>query len=68
MEIKDELQIEIFHTLERIKSINNIIHMHEKQDIPDSLAIEQYQDVKHALALQLIELLKGVELSVLLAA
>ncbi len=68
MEIKDELQIEIFHTLEKIKQINVVIHTHEKQEEPDKLAIEQYLDVKHKLALQLVELLKGVELSVLLAA
>ncbi len=63
MEIKDNRQIEIFHTLEKIERINKAIRFHLSADQDaDKLAIEQYMQIKAQLTEQLLELLEQMGL------
>ena len=57
MEIQEERQIEIFHTLEKIERMNKAIQFHQVQENQDKTAISQYQSVKQDLIRQLREIL-----------
>lgn len=57
MEIKDELEIQLFHTLEQVKQMNEAIHRHKQLDEPNAFMIEQYQEVKSRLTGELEKLL-----------
>ena len=67
MEIHDEVQIEIFHTLEKINRMNNAIAFHTLQDEPSLVSIEQYQAVKSQMTRHLLELLEKVDVKLQLA-
>ncbi len=69
MEIVDEVEIQIFYTIEKIKSIEQAILRHQNIDEPNSSMIEQYQELKHKLSDDLIFLLrKATNLNVQIAA
>lgn len=69
MEIKDSLHIEIFHTLEKIESLNRAIQFHiAMKDGQDELAIEQYRQQKAHLTEQLLELLEAMDVRLHIAA
>jgi hypothetical protein len=69
MEIVDEVEIQIFYTIERIKSIEQAILRHKTIDEPNSFMIEQYTDLKQKLSIDLVDLLKkATNLNVLIAA
>ena len=68
MEIHDEVQIEIFHTLEKINRMNNAIAFHTVQDEPSLVSIEQYKAIKSQMTHQLLELLEKVDVKLQLAA
>ena len=57
MEIKDELTIQLFHTLEQVKQMNEAIHRHQQADKPNEFMIEQFQEVKSRLTGELEKLL-----------
>ena len=56
MEIYDELEIEIFHTLEKIRRVENMIKRHANSKSED-LIINQYVSLKKELSQQLADLL-----------
>ena len=56
MEIYDELEIEIFHTLEKIRRVENMIKRHVDSKSED-LIINQYVSLKKELSQQLADLL-----------
>ncbi len=60
MEINDELEIQIFHTLEQIKRMNEAIRRHQRADPPNAFMIEQFQEVKTRLTNELRGLLSQV--------
>ena len=64
----ESLQDEIQHTLEAIGRINAALVRHEAQEVPDMLAIEQYQAIKTNLTRQLLDLLAEMDVNVSLAA
>ncbi len=67
MEIVDE--IEIFYTIERIKSIEQAILRHQSLDEPNSFMIEQYHELKKKLSEDLVVLLrKATNLNLQIAA
>lgn len=68
MEIKDAVQIEIFHTLEKIERMNKAIAFHKAIEGPDKLAIEQYLQIKEQLTRQLLQLLEEMDLKLQMAA
>ena len=68
MEITDNRQIEIFHTLEKIERMNGAINFHKATKNPDNLAIEQYLDMKKKLTEQLLSLLEEMDLRLKVAA
>ena len=68
MEIHDEIQIEIFHTLEKINRMNNAIAFHATQSEPSLVSIEQYQSIKSQMTHQLLDLLAKVDVKLQLAA
>jgi len=69
MEIIDEVEIQIFYTIERIKSIEQTILRHQNIDEPNSFMIEQYQELKRKLSDDLVALLrKATNLNVQIAA
>jgi hypothetical protein len=68
MKLYESLQDEIQHTLENIGRINANLVRHEAQEIPDTLAIEQYQALKTDLTKQLLALLAEMDVNVALAA
>jgi hypothetical protein len=68
MEIHDEIQIEIFHTLEKITRMNNAIAFHTEQEAPSLMSIEQYQSLKLQMTNQLLELLAKVDVKLQVAA
>ncbi len=68
MEIHDEIQIEIFHTLEKINRMNNAIAFHAAQDEKSLVSIEQYQSIKSQMTHQLLVLLAKVDVKLQLAA
>jgi hypothetical protein len=49
MEINDELEILIFHTLEQVKRMNEAIRRHQRADDSNDFMIEQFQEVKSRL-------------------
>ena len=58
MEIHDELEIEIFHTLEKIRRVENMIRKHiEAQS--EGLITNQYYSLKKELSQQLADLLSN---------
>ncbi len=57
MEINDELEIQIFHTLEQVKRMNEAIRRHQRTDDPNTFMIEQFQEVKNRLTNELQVLL-----------
>jgi len=69
MEIVDEIEIEIFYTIERIKSIEQAILRHQNIDDPNSFMIEQYKELKKKLSEDLVGLLrKATNLNLQIAA
>ncbi|REA60423.1 hypothetical protein DSL64_15040 [Dyadobacter luteus] len=56
MEIYDELEIEIFHTLEKIRRVESMINRHVDSGSED-LIINQYISLKKELSQQLADLL-----------
>ncbi len=60
MEINDIREIEIFHTIEKIKEINEAIIFHQKFEEPDHFAIRQWQRVRIDLQGQLHEMLSAL--------
>ena len=56
MEIQDELEIEIFHTLEKIKRIEAMLLRHTEAK-SEALIISQYKSLKHELSQELATLL-----------
>ena len=68
MEIHDEIQIEIFHTLEKIGRMNHAIAFHTAQSEPSMISIEQYQELKHQMTSDLVALLAKVDVKLQLAA
>lgn len=69
MEIVDEIEIEIFYTIERMKSIEQAILRHQNIDEPNSFMIEQYQELKKKLSEDLVVLLrKATNLNLQIAA
>ena len=60
MEINDELEIEIFHTLEQIKQMNKAIHRHQQAQEPNDFMIEQFQEMKNRLTKELQALMSRV--------
>lgn len=61
MEIQNELQIEILHTLEKIERVNKAAAFHRIQPDPDLLAINQYLNLKKELTNQLLSLLATMD-------
>ncbi len=61
MEIYDVREIEIFHTIEKIKEINKAVIFHQKFEEPDHFAIRQWQKVKIELQSQLREMLFALD-------
>ncbi len=57
MEINDELEIQIFHTLEQVKRMNDAIRRHQQANSPNALMIEQFQEMKTRLTDELRSLL-----------
>ncbi|RDB07497.1 hypothetical protein [Runella aurantiaca] len=68
MKAYESLQDEIQYTLESIGRINAALVRHEAQEIPDTLAIVQYQELKTNLTKQLLALLAEMDVNVALAA
>ena len=68
MEIQEERQIEIFHTLEKIERMNKTIQFHQVQETQDKTAISQYQSVRQDLIRQLRDLLSKWDVMFQLAA
>lgn len=69
MEIVDEIEIEIFYTIERIKSIEQALLRHQNIDEPNNFMIEQYQELKKKLSEDLVVLLrKATNLNLQIAA
>jgi hypothetical protein len=68
MEITDSIQIEIFHTLEKIERMNKAIAYHKAMNNPDLLAVEQYESLKEHLTRQLLQLLSNLDLKLQMAA
>ena len=69
MEIVDEIEIEIFYTIERMKSIEQAILRHQNIDESNSFMIEQYQELKKKLSEDLVVLLrKATNLNLQIAA
>ncbi len=57
MEINDELEIRIFHTLEQVKRMNEAIRRHQRANNPNEFMIEQFQEIKSRLTDELRGLL-----------
>ncbi len=57
MEIRDELDIQIFHTLEQVKRMNEAIRRHAQADEPNAFMVEQFQEVRQRLNTELQNLL-----------
>jgi hypothetical protein len=53
MEIHDELEIEIFHTLEQLRRMNKALRRHQDGSSPNAFMVEQIQDVKARLTQEL---------------
>ena len=64
MEIENELDIEIFQTLNQIKRTEDIIKFHQNQEEMSELAIFQYRKMKEDLSNQLAALLSKYSLDV----
>ena len=62
MEIQSEHDIEIFHTLDKIRRVNQAIRFHSSLENPDSFTIEQYRKLKQELSEQLVALLSYFDL------
>ncbi|GAB3997202.1 hypothetical protein GCM10028807_41780 [Spirosoma daeguense] len=60
MEINDELEIRIFHTLEQVKRMNEAIRRHQQTDEPNGFIIEQFLEVRQRLNIELQDLLSQV--------
>jgi hypothetical protein len=67
MEIQSELQIEIFHTLEKIERVNKAAAFHQIQADADQLAINQYLNLKKELTNQLLSLLATMDIRLMAA-
>jgi hypothetical protein len=61
MEIQDEVQIEIFYTLEKIERMNRATAFHLRQEAIDEVAVMQYMKVKADLTKQLLALLATMD-------
>lgn len=60
MEIRDELEIQIFLTIEQVKRMNEAIKRHQQADDPNALMIEQFLEVRKRLNEELQNLLLQV--------
>lgn len=69
MEIADEIEIEIFYTIERMKSIEQAILRHQNLDDNNNFMIDQYRELKEKLSKDLVALLrKATNLNLQIAA
>jgi hypothetical protein len=69
MEIVDEIEIEIFYTIERMKSIEQAILRHQNLDDNNNFMIDQYRELKEKLSKDLVALLrKATNLNLQIAA
>ena len=69
MEIVDEIEIEIFYTIERMKSIEQAILRHQNLDDNNNFMIEQYRELKEKLSKDLVaRLRKATNLNLQIAA
>ncbi|RIV25412.1 hypothetical protein DYU11_08930 [Fibrisoma montanum] len=57
MEINDELEIRLFHTIEQVRRMNEAIRRHQQADEPNAFMIEQFQEVKTRLTKELQDLM-----------
>jgi ABC-type sugar transport system ATPase subunit len=64
MEIENELDIEIFQTLNLIKRTEEMINLHQNREDFSELAVVQYKKMKDDLSKQLAELLAKYNLNV----
>ncbi|MBN8822118.1 MULTISPECIES: hypothetical protein [unclassified Spirosoma] len=60
MEINDELEIQLFHTLEQIKRMNEAIRRHQRVEDGNPFMIEQFQEIRQRLHADLQDLLSQV--------
>ena len=60
MEINDELEIQIFHTLEQVKRMNEAIRRHQQTDEPNAFMIEQFQELRQRLNAELQDMLSEI--------
>lgn len=60
MEINNDLEIQIFHTLEQVKLANEAIRRHRQAAEPNAFMIEQFQEVKLHLTDELGDLLSTI--------
>ncbi|TAE29802.1 MAG: hypothetical protein EAZ91_11830 [Cytophagales bacterium] len=69
MELQDELDIEIFHTLEQLKRMNEAIHRHGGGDESSQFMTEQFLEMKQRLTRELQDLMsRATEVTWLVAA
>lgn len=57
MEINDEVNIQIFHTLEQVKQMNEAIRRQQEDSEHNAFMVEQYQQMKNRLTDELQQLL-----------
>jgi hypothetical protein len=57
MEINDELEIQIFHTLEQVKRMNEAIRRHQNKREEGSFMVDQFTEMKNRLTDELRSLL-----------
>ncbi|QKZ13026.1 hypothetical protein [Spirosoma sp. KUDC1026] len=57
MEINDELEIQIFHTLEQVKRMNEAIRRHQNEGEESTFMVEQFAEMKSRLTDELRSLL-----------
>lgn len=60
MEISDEVEIQIFHTIEHVKRMNEAIRRHRLADEASPFMIEQFLDIRNRLYEELQQLLLQV--------
>lgn len=62
MNHSSNLYSEITDVLSRIERLNELIQLHQKQSVPDSLAVEGYERLRGQYISQLEELLKALNI------
>ncbi len=64
----ENLKANLNDLLDLIARANKMIAFHQSYEQPDTLAIRQYEDLKQQYAVQIIELLKEMNVSLQVAA